>query len=271
MFAHLKSYLIDRHFIKRPWLRRLVTRWSYGADDVQIRLFGADITVNATRENGYLRAFRKAATSSVLRDEVSGLLALAYLLQNGDCFVDVGANIGLYSSVIARLPGIKVLALEANPNTYLRLAENAKMHNFEAVQIAVSDISGELEFVDGAVSHVFTVSAHRSVYNTSDTVKVRSTKLDDVLSSRDGPFIVKIDVEDHEPQVLAGASGLLRAGYIHAVLLDASRASSEAASQLRAQGFRVFDADTFNDPTATTSVYIALHPSRCTSIFSKPN
>jgi FkbM family methyltransferase len=271
MLAHIKSYLIDRFFIKKPWLRKRVTRWLYGTANARVRLFGADLTVNAARENGYLRAFRKAAYSSVFRDEVSGFLALAHVLREGDCFVDVGANIGLYSSVVARLPGVKVVALEANPDTYRRLEENALTHHFEAVHIAVSDQPGELEFVEGAVSHVFAVSEHRTVYNTSETVKVRSARLDEILSVEEGPFILKIDVEDHEPQVLAGASGLLEVGRIHAVLLDVSQKSAEAASQLRSKGFHVLDADTFSEPTAATAVFLAIHPSRCpTPLLKQP-
>jgi FkbM family methyltransferase len=262
MLAQLKSYLIDKYFIKKPWLRRWVTRRLYGAADVQVRLFGADLTINAARENGYLRAFRKSGNSSVFRDEVSGLLGLFHILRQGDCFVDIGANIGLYSSVVSRLPGINVLAVEANPETYTRLEKNARSHHFDAIHMAVSDKSGEIEFAEGAVSHVFAVAEHRTVYNTSETVKVRAKTLDEILSTRAGPFILKIDVEDHEPQVLAGASGLLEGGKIHAVLLDVSRKSGEAAKKLCSLGFHILDADTFKPSTGSTAVFLALHSSR---------
>lgn len=231
--------------------------------DVRIRLFGAALCVNSARENGYYRAYRKAAYSSVFRDEVSGLLALFHILRPGDFFVDVGANIGLYSSIISRLPGVTVLAVEANPNTYLRLEQNAQIHNFEPVHAAVSNRCGQLQFAEGAVSHVFAVAEHRTVYNTSETVEVTATTLDELLSDRNAPFILKIDVEDHEPQVLSGAAGLLQSGKIHAVLLDVSQKCAEAAGTLRSFGFHLYDADTFKAPSGTTAVFLAVHPSRC--------
>jgi FkbM family methyltransferase len=263
MISKLKSYLIDKYFIKKPKLRRWVTRLIYGDHDMQANLFGCTLTIHSVRENGYLRAYQKAASSSLFRDEVSVLLALSHVLREGDCFVDIGANIGLYSAVMSRLPGVKVLAIEANPDTCRRLGVNASRHRFESRNIAISDVTGELEFSEGAVSHVFAVSAHRTIYNTSETVKVSSITLSEMLADRAGPFVLKIDVEDHEPQVLAGASSLLESGRIAAVLLDVSMQSWVAAKTLRASGFHIVDASTFGEPSELSGAILAIHPSRC--------
>ncbi len=259
MFAKITATAIDRLFIKKPSIRRLVTRLIYGSGLRKVRLFGADITIHSLRENGYLRAWLKARYSSLFRDEISGLLALFQVLRPGDLFVDVGANIGIYSSVVSRLPGVRVLAIEANPDTFARLEANAQTHGFAARCAAVSDQRAVLEFTDGAVSHAFSVSEHKTDYHDhSTTANVEAFPLDELLLEHTAPIVMKIDVEGHEPQVIAGAAGLLDAGRIQAVLIDTSPATASAVNALRARGFRMLDAETFEDTHSHTGALLAL-------------
>lgn len=257
---NIRAHLLEKWFIKNPRLRSRVTRLIYGNKDVEINLFGTTLEVNSLRENGYLRAYRLARNSSLWRDEMSTLLALFSILRPGDTFVDVGANVGLFSSTVSRLPNVRVLAFEAHPDTYSRLARNAARHGAKATQVAVSDEPGELEFLDGAVSHVFAAASHQNAYHIGKTgIKVKARTLDEMLP-RDRPLIMKVDVEGHEPEVLKGAGELMKSGLIHAVLLDASPGSEslQAASLLRQSQFTILDASTLREASAHTAVFLAL-------------
>jgi tRNA G37 N-methylase Trm5 len=66
-------------------------------------------------------------------------------LRQGDVFVDVGANIGLFSLVAARHVGQsgKVYAFEPTANIYDRLCENVQLNQFNNIlcfQLALSDM-----------------------------------------------------------------------------------------------------------------------------------
>jgi hypothetical protein len=117
-------YLIDRYFVKQPKFRRLITRLLYGDREQDVDLLGASVRIHTIKENGYLRASRMIAGSSLLRDELAILINLAALFRDGDTFVDIGANVGIYSLTLARthriLPRTRFYAFEANPDTFSR-------------------------------------------------------------------------------------------------------------------------------------------------------
>ena len=73
-------------------------------------------------------------------------------LRPGDVFVDVGANIGLFTLIAAAhvLPTGKVIAFEPTELTYMRLGENIRLNNFSDVdcrKIALSDHAGYLSLI----------------------------------------------------------------------------------------------------------------------------
>ena len=76
------------------------------------------------------------------------MLFLAHLLQPGDLFADVGANVGMYSVWVSRVTSAKVIALEPVPSTYETLRQNVRLNNLEALieplRTAAGDISGEV-------------------------------------------------------------------------------------------------------------------------------
>ena len=108
------SSLIDRYVIKMPKFRKKLTRALFGTRISDIELFGLCLTIKRDEENGYLRASRKARRLSVFRDEATVIITLASLISEGDIFLDVGANVGLFSALIQRLSrlkrGVRVIA-----------------------------------------------------------------------------------------------------------------------------------------------------------------
>ena len=93
-------YFVDQLYNKSPRVRFLLMKLIYGSKDILVNLFDLKY-INTLRENGYFRASRMIMKSSLLRDEISVLLNISMLIKDGDSFVDVGANIGLFSSAFA--------------------------------------------------------------------------------------------------------------------------------------------------------------------------
>jgi FkbM family methyltransferase len=218
------STYIDKYFLKKPLLRKIITRLVEGNKNFRASFFNLDIYLNSVKEHGYLRSSRLINSSAFLRDEVPVLLNLANLVEDRDTFVDVGANIGMYSVFFSHFKKLKkniqIFAYEANPNTFKRLNINAIKYNFNCINIAISDTNKTLEFVEGAVSHVFTTVENKSTYNFNQkTVKVKSSTLchENIPGNH---IILKIDVEGQELNVLNGARKLFIQNRIKAVFID---------------------------------------------------
>ena len=220
--------LIDLYFIKQPRFRRVVTRLLYGSSAVPVSLLGAQLLIHSGLENGYLRAFRHARTLSLFRDEAAVLINLANLIGDNCTFLDIGANIGIFSAVIARLShikrGLRIFAFEVDPNTFERLRQNASRYGFHAECIGLAELDEIKEFVRGAVSHVTTPLASINSYSIrKETFTARCVP----LSSFDIPgssLVMKIDVEGGEYEVLAGAEKFFAEDRVRAVYLhDISR------------------------------------------------
>ena len=239
--------LLDRYFIKQPKLRRFVTRLLEGDRTEDVVLLGAAVRVHSVKEHGYLRASRMMQSSALLRDELPILIHLAALFSEGDTFVDIGANVGVYSLTLARLgrilPRTHFYAFEANPDTFSRLTAHTEALGIRAFNVALSDHTGSLEFVPGAVSHVFTTVDNMSSYSIDGArVTVPCRRLDEMEIAGDS-LVLKIDVEGQEKEVLEGAAGLFRAQRVKAVYVDGYK-DKGVESFLTGHGFTLLDGKT---------------------------
>ena len=255
-------YFVDQLYNKSPRVRFLLMKLIYGSKDILVNLFDLKY-INTLRENGYFRASRMIMKSSLLRDEISVLLNISMLIKDGDSFVDVGANIGLFSSAFARyskfmnLQGI--YAFEANFNTFKRLEINSKTHGFEAFNIGISNQECELMFVDGAVSHVFTTTDNASRYNlNSKTISVKCKPLDQI-NIKGNSIILKIDVEGQELGVLEGARSLFEAQRVKALYLDGFANPKAILRFLDEYNFCLFDGRTLEITNGDVFSLLAVH------------
>ena len=135
-------------------------------------------------------------------------------LEPGDVVLDVGANVGVYTAVAARLVGPEgsVLALEPLPFPRQALMELVRRNGFTQVRVlplaaGASQGSMQLHVTPGA-------SGLTSAYargNASERVDVERTTLDAVVHNSGGPppRLIKIDVEGFEFDVIKGATSLL--------------------------------------------------------------
>ena len=252
---------IDRWFLKQPLLRRLVTRVLAGAREEKVILLAQEIQVHTAREHGYFRASKLSQTCSLFRDELPVLIHLAGLLQDGDTFLDVGANIGIFSANIASLrtvyPNLQVYAFEPNPDTATRLRANAEPLGVKVFPFALSDHNGSLEFVDGAVSNVFTTIQNASSYSIRRERSFCECRRLDDLPVVGNSIVMKIDVEGQELEVLAGAKRCFDDGRIRALYLDGYK-DLRVRDFLDPYGFHYFNGRTLEPATEETKHLLAL-------------
>jgi FkbM family methyltransferase len=257
---NFRAFLV-KNFIRRPALRRFITRSLEGDRDYVISLFGVTMTVNSIREHGYLRASRIGKWSSVFGDEAGVLMSLASLLPFVDTVVDAGANVGLFSVTLGRFqklfPALRIFAFEADPDTYSRLGRNVSPPGQTAYHFALSDEPGNLTFVRGAVSHVTTTLDQANAYSLNETFEVESRRLD----SFDLPgenILLKIDVEGQELRVLKGATAWFEEKRCAVVYLDGFEQTQEVIDLLKAHDFIFFDGRSLEPIDENTFSLLAL-------------
>jgi FkbM family methyltransferase len=136
-------------------------------------------------------------------------------LRPGMTFYDVGANIGFFSLLAARIvgPAGRVVAFEADPEVAQRLRQHVERNQFSTIsaeQKAVWSETRPMFFArtdpetspDRGLGHVVTASA-------AGAIPVQAISLDDFLQTSPTPDFLKCDVEGAEVEVFRGAHRLL--------------------------------------------------------------
>lgn len=144
------------------------------------------------------------------RDE---LALLAERLPRGGCFVDVGANAGVYSFWAQRCVGPegRILAVEPDPEMRRRLAFNIASNALDQIEVcpvALSDHAGSAELqVNLAQRGENTLVAAEAARagGVRESITVPLDTLLNLLQSRGITRVhaLKIDIEGHEPPVLS--------------------------------------------------------------------
>ena len=143
-------------------------------------------------------------------------------LQSEDVFLDIGANFGFYSLLASEiLEEGRVIAFEPVSFVFRGLnASAARTTNVEAVNSAVSDRVGTLEFDQAPESRHTGSSFNEAEARVEGApvfaftrVKVASTTVDAYCAERKiVPTVIKIDVEGAEKLVIDGGLRTLAAG-----------------------------------------------------------
>lgn len=154
---------------------------------------------------------------SILNDnyEKYEIELLKRILKPGMTFVDVGANIGLFSIIAAKIVGSsgKVYAFEPEPENYSLLKDNVALNNTTAIVTenkAVGSKRGTLPLTIEKNSIGTHSLLEKTDSNIERTVRVDVITLDDYFKGLGSPIdVLKIDVEGYEPFVLQGSQKLL--------------------------------------------------------------
>ncbi|QDA35818.1 FkbM family methyltransferase (plasmid) [Paracoccus liaowanqingii] len=160
------------------------------------------------------------------------LRLLPYLIDSGDCVLDVGANYGVYSWHAA-LRAQKVIAFEPQP-TLARFLQRAFGSRVQVEQTALSDRTGEVLLRipnDRMHDGLATVEVDNDLGPLPvHAVRVPCRRLDDYGYGRIG--FMKIDVEGHELAVINGGWGLLSRDLPHLLIEAEDRHRKEALPSL---------------------------------------
>jgi len=146
------------------------------------------------------------------REEDAERAILDPLRGGGRVLVDVGANIGFYSSQAARLGSAYVLGVEANPRTAAQcrrnLALNAAEGAWKLEPVAVGEKPGTTRFwVPSGSSSQGRVTA--TAEGDGELIEVPMTTLDRLTGGLPAIDVLKLDIEGHELAALRGATETL--------------------------------------------------------------
>ncbi len=132
-------------------------------------------------------------------------------LRPGDHFVDVGANVGVFSALVGtRVPGVRITSIEPYPPIVADLRQNLALNGMDVTLLdcAVGAESGTATF-EVLPRDVLNRMAPAGSADTSAPTIAVPVKTLDALVGGDSPALVKIDVEGFELNVLRGARQLL--------------------------------------------------------------
>lgn len=168
------------------------------------------------------------------------LKVVRLLINDGDCAVDVGANIGVYTKYLSWLVGHSglVYSIEPIPSTFEILASNIKLLKLDNVKqincaISESDITQTMEIpLDerGFENHYLARIVKAGGGEKSGQLIVQATSIDSLFCKTDQRItFIKIDTEGHELSCIKGALGTINK-YRPSLLIEISSDLSDAAS-----------------------------------------
>jgi FkbM family methyltransferase len=179
--------------------RKLFNKFPY-----DLRLYGQIIRIpNRAVANG-----SGALINAMGYYDPNNMFLLKEIFQNKlyNSFFDVGANIGIYSLIVAgQAKSVNVYAFEPHPETLLLLQENAILNNLEerinCRQVALGDSNGVVRLTDQAGNPQNHILAETNGGGLDVNIQ-RADKICEIENFY--PEVLKIDVEGFENQVLIG-------------------------------------------------------------------
>jgi len=206
------------------------------------------------------RALRRGGLAGFEPPTMAALMTLFDMQEPGFTFVDVGANIGIYSALCSALfEPSEVVAFEPTPRTASITRKIARVNRAitRVEQIALGDTPGSAPLYLSARSDASNSMVEGFKKNTG-TVEVAVETLDDyVEANKITPNVMKIDAESFEPQILAGARDVLathRPVIVIEVLNHRGRDHGDnVAAVMREHGYFYYACSTYSDwePHAT--------------------
>jgi FkbM family methyltransferase len=128
---------------------------------------------------------------------------LADALRPGSVLYDIGANIGFFTLIAARMVGARghVFAFEPQPRARQMLERNIAHNGFENVSVIPHAVGASRGRAHLAVNSAL---GHATAHFADDGHPVEVVAIDDVVAGLRPPDVVKIDVEGAEVEVLRG-------------------------------------------------------------------
>jgi len=194
--------------------------WPYGN---MIEIQGSKMIVDASEANPVLRRTFEWYTKNLVHEKATTDL-FKKTIKEGDVVVDLGANIGYFTILAAKLAGPKgrVFSFEPEPKNFNYLKKNIEINDYNqasAYQKAVSNQNGTTKlFVCSYDIGHHTINQNKGIEAYSrgrkieeKSIEIETVVLDSFLEGKtDKVDVVKMDVEGAEMLALTGMDKTLR-------------------------------------------------------------
>ena len=163
-------------------------------------------------------------------------------------FIDVGANIGVYSLIVAKnFPNIKIDAFEPHNGAFDRMKENILENNFSKIiehhNLALSNENKEGYLL--ANSRYGEYQSGGAKVNTKGEMKISQVRGDDLIKDTDNIIAIKIDVEGFELSVLQGIENLIKNNKVFLQIEIFDQELEETSKFLDVHNFKLIEKGTF--------------------------
>lgn len=127
--------------------------------------------------------------------------------------IDCGANYGYWSVLVSSAPygSHKAIAIEPSSQNFSKLANNARVNGdrFELMKSAIGSARGTAHLT-GTKHEAFSIAGGTNSGGEEVPVIALDNLVDDGKVSRDGKFLIKLDVEGVEIEAIKGGMQLLQ-------------------------------------------------------------
>lgn len=137
--------------------------------------------------------------------EFADMSFVLHFLREDDFFLDIGANVGVYTVLGSGVCHARTIAIEPIAETVSTLNDNVALNQLydrvTVLNIGLADQEGELVFTNNEDTNNHVIAKGKN--ETLKGSKIETKTLDSLCSDA-SPILIKIDVEGFEKQVLDG-------------------------------------------------------------------
>jgi FkbM family methyltransferase len=222
----------------RRSIRKRVVTIRHGDRQFVADYLGADFLVRLDDGIGRELAFRDFE-----RDRIEHFMGLCTRLRP-DVFVDLGANVGTYTCILVRSGLVpRAIAFEPDPRNAIRLRANLLINGIldrvDVFQMAVGRAPARLWLEPGPDGNFTNARlAGPDAPATGEGQLVDVVRLDDAVPIAGTTIAIKIDIEGHECEALAGMERVL-AGNRGVVQIETYDNAAAVAATMQHHGFRL--------------------------------
>jgi len=205
IFTFLKSLVIPPHSIYRHLYFNGIISFRVNGKKIKMHQKGYDVE-NTLFWEGVQGCWEKVSIDLWIK-----------LCKDAGVILDVGANTGAYALIAKTINNnARVIAFEPLDFIWQMLQNNAQLNNLniESIPVALSNYDGKGEVYMESEEHLYAVTVNKNLTNNQTSIikkEIVTKRLSTIINELSIPFIdiMKIDVETHEPEVLAGMNEYL--------------------------------------------------------------
>lgn len=166
---------------------------------------------------------------------------------DGEVFLDIGANIGIYSLYAASLyPDMEVYAMEPVNKNFIRIAENIELNGFKNIfplNMAAGNKKGNVDLFipkeevgESGAQTRNPIDEYGKGFEPCEVQPVFQTTVDDLIFSV--PFdYIKIDVDGHEQEIIYGMPKTIK--NMKSMLIECNHDMFDLSVKIFDEGFTI--------------------------------